>query len=174
MAEESTTWLVIPCACKNRCNQKPSRPASEQLTTGAVSGKPRRRLAWAISSSTRSCCRALTVRSRGFWPWPVVKPSFQVFSRSAKATNSVTSVVLLYSCGVAAVVIGFLLHGKTFGFMEKKRTNSGRLREPADKHSIYRHIRHPFWARRRISSHATLSARIPVGGEHPGGTSAAM
>ena len=38
---------------------------------------------------------------------------------------------------VAAVVIGLLLHGKTFGFMEKKLTNSGRFREPADKHSIY-------------------------------------
>ena len=28
MEEESTTWLVIPCACKNRCSQNPSRPAS--------------------------------------------------------------------------------------------------------------------------------------------------
>jgi hypothetical protein len=70
-----------------------------------------------------------------------VTPSFQVFSRSAKATNSVTSVMLLYSCGVAAVVIGLLLHGKTFGFMEKKLTNSGRFREPADKHSIYPQMR---------------------------------
>jgi pyruvate/2-oxoglutarate dehydrogenase complex dihydrolipoamide dehydrogenase (E3) component len=26
--EESTTWLMIPCACKKRCSQKPSRPAS--------------------------------------------------------------------------------------------------------------------------------------------------
>jgi integrase/recombinase XerD len=36
-------------------------------------------------------------------------------------------------------------------------------------------IRHTFWARRRrIPSHATVSARIPVGGEQPGGTQAAL
>ena len=28
MLAESTTWFVIPCATKYRCNQKPSRPAS--------------------------------------------------------------------------------------------------------------------------------------------------
>jgi transposase InsO family protein len=33
--------------------------------------------------------------------------------------------------------MGFLLHGETFRFMEKKLTNSGPLRESADKHSIY-------------------------------------
>src|SRR5262249_5167946 len=47
MEEESTTELVIPCACNKRCSQKPSRPASEQLTTGAVSGRLKRFLAWA-------------------------------------------------------------------------------------------------------------------------------
>ena len=36
----STTWLITPCAVRNRCNQNPSRPASKQLTTsvGASSG----------------------------------------------------------------------------------------------------------------------------------------
>src|SRR6266702_5925562 len=137
MEEESTTWLVIPCPCKNRCSQKPSRPASSQLTTVAVSGRPKRRLAWTISSSTRSCCRAVTVRSRGFCPWPVVKPSFQVFSLSSKATNKVPAVVLSGTWQVAGVVIGFLLHSDRSRVMEKKLTNSGPLREPADKHSIY-------------------------------------
>jgi hypothetical protein len=33
--------------------------------------------------------------------------------------------------------MGFLLHGDMLGFMEKKLTNSGPFREPADKHSIY-------------------------------------
>src|SRR4029434_9303990 len=137
MAEESTTGFVIPCPCKNRCSQKPSRPASSQRTTGAVSGRLKRRLAWAISSSTRSCCRAVTVRSRGFCPWPVVKPSFQVFSLRSKATNSVAAVVLPGSLWGAAGVIGFLLHGDRSRVMEKKLTNSGPLRESVDKHSIY-------------------------------------
>jgi hypothetical protein len=39
---------------------------------------------------------------------------------------------------VAGVVIGFLLHGETFRFMEKKLTNSDPLMA-ADKHSIYPH-----------------------------------
>jgi hypothetical protein len=41
--------------------------------------------------------------------------------------------------GVADAMIkaDFLLHGDRLGFMEKKRTNSGPLRKPADKHSIY-------------------------------------
>jgi hypothetical protein len=43
----------------------------------------------------------------------VVKPSFQVFSLSSKATNSVAAVVFLGSWCVAAVVIGFLLHDET-------------------------------------------------------------
>src|SRR5262245_1047186 len=34
IVEESTPWFVIPCPCKNRCSQTPSRPASSQLTTG--------------------------------------------------------------------------------------------------------------------------------------------
>ena len=41
---------------------------------------------------------------------------------------------------VAVVVMGFLLHGREFHavlFLEKKLTNSGPLREPADKHSIF-------------------------------------
>jgi hypothetical protein len=42
-----------------------------------------------------------------------VKPSFQVFSLSSKATNSVASVVFSCSLWVAAVVMGFLLHGET-------------------------------------------------------------
>jgi hypothetical protein len=33
--------------------------------------------------------------------------------------------------------MGFLLHGETFRFMEKKLSTSGPLRESADKHSIY-------------------------------------
>src|SRR5215467_6831927 len=61
----------------------------------------------------RSCCRAVIVRSRGFCPWPVVKPSFQFFSLSSKATNSVAAVAGLCSLWVAAVVMGFLLHGET-------------------------------------------------------------
>src|SRR5262249_16013593 len=96
-----------------------------------------RRLAWAISLSTCSGCRAVTVRSRGFCPGPVVKPSFQVFSLSSKATNKVPSVVLSCTLRVAGVVMGFLLHSDSSRVMEKKLTNSGPLREPADKHSIY-------------------------------------
>src|SRR5215813_6551550 len=111
--------------------------SGQPLTTGAVSGRLKRRLAWAISSSTRSCCRAGTVRSRGFCPWPVVKPSFQVFSLSSKATNKVPAVVLSGTWQVAGVVIGFLLHSDCSRVMEKKLTNSVPLREPADKHSIY-------------------------------------
>src|SRR6266446_9873377 len=77
------------------------------------------------------------VRSRGFCPWPVVKPSFQVFSLSSKATNSVASVMLPCSLWGAAVVMGFLLHGDRLRVMEKKLTNSGPFRELVDKHSIY-------------------------------------
>jgi hypothetical protein len=33
--------------------------------------------------------------------------------------------------------MGFLLHSDRLRVMEKKLTNSGPLREPADKHSIY-------------------------------------
>src|SRR6266851_6515714 len=77
------------------------------------------------------------VRSRGFCPWPVVKPSFQVFSLSSKATNKVPAVVLSGTWQVAGVVIGFLLHSDRSRVMDKKLTNSGPLREPADKHSIY-------------------------------------
>src|SRR5215468_2029525 len=89
-----------------------------------------------MSSSTRSCCRAGTVRSRGFCPCPVVKPSFQVFSLSSKATNKVPAVVLSGTWQVAGVVMSFLLHGNRFTLLEKKRTNSGPLKAPADKHSI--------------------------------------
>src|SRR5215475_15745650 len=77
------------------------------------------------------------VRSRGLWPWPVVKPSFQVFSLSAKATNKVPAVVLSGTWRVAGVVMGFLLHSDRSRVMEKKLTNSDPLRKPADKHSIY-------------------------------------
>src|SRR6266567_7370804 len=77
------------------------------------------------------------VRSRGFCPWPVVKPSFQVFSLSSQATNSVASVMLPCSWWGAAVVMGFLLHGDRLRVMEKKLTNSGPFRELVDKHSIY-------------------------------------
>src|SRR2546425_459436 len=84
-----------------------------------------------------SCCRAVMVRSRGFCPWPVVKPSFQVFSLSSKATNKVPAVVLSGTLPVAGVVMGFLLHSDRSRVMEKKLTNSGPLREAADKHSIY-------------------------------------
>src|SRR5207237_9083128 len=108
---------------------------------GAVAGRPKRRFAWSISSSMCSCCRAVMVRSRGFCPWPVVKPSFQVFSLSSKATNKVPAVVLSGTLPVAGVVMGFLLHSDRSRVMEKKLTNSGPLREPADKHSIYRRKR---------------------------------
>src|SRR5262249_16164220 len=81
-----------------------------------------------------SCCRAVTVRSRGFCPCPVVKPSFQVFSRSAKATNKVPAVMLSCTLRVAGVVMGFLLHSDRLRVMEKNRTNSGPLRAPAAKH----------------------------------------
>src|SRR2546428_11170770 len=85
------------------------------------------------------------VRSRGFCPWPVVKPSFQVFSLSSKATNSVASVVFPGSWWGAAVVMGFLLHGDRLRMMEKKLTNSGPFRESVDKHSIYTlNILHPY------------------------------
>jgi hypothetical protein len=33
--------------------------------------------------------------------------------------------------------MGFLLHGKRFRVMEKKRTNSSPFRKSVDKHSIY-------------------------------------
>src|SRR5438552_16401079 len=84
-----------------------------------------------------SCCRAVMVRSRGFCPWPVVKPSFQVFSLSSKATNKVPAVVLSGTLPVAGVGMGFLLHSDRSRVMEKKLTNSGPLREAADNHSIY-------------------------------------
>src|SRR4029450_1650393 len=77
------------------------------------------------------------MRSRGFCPCPVVKPSFQVFSLNSKATNKVPSVMLSCTLRVAGVVMGFLLHSDRSRVMEKKLTNSGPLREPADKHSIY-------------------------------------
>src|SRR5215468_4736088 len=67
----------------------------------------------------------------------MVKPSFQVFSLSSKATNKVPAVVLSGTWQVAGVVIGFLLHSDRSRVMEKKLTNSGPLREPEDKHSIY-------------------------------------
>src|SRR5215468_2129037 len=67
----------------------------------------------------------------------MVKPSFQVFSLSSKATNKVPSVVRSCTLRVAGVVMGFLLHSYRLRVMEKKLTNSGPLMEPADKHSIY-------------------------------------
>ena len=42
--------LVLP----TRCRQQPSRPAASQRTTGAVAGRPARRVVWAIASSTRA------------------------------------------------------------------------------------------------------------------------
>ena len=68
-----------------------------------------------------------TTKSGGIW----------VFSLSSKATNKVPAVVLSGTLPVAGVVIGFLLHSDRSRVMEKKLTNSGPLREPADKHSIY-------------------------------------
>jgi hypothetical protein len=76
-------------------------------------------------------------RSRGFCPWPVVKPSFQVLSLSSKATNKGPSVMLSRTLRVAEVVMGFLLRSDRSRVMEKKLTNSGPLRAPADKHGIY-------------------------------------
>src|SRR5262249_19891865 len=49
--------------------------------------------------------RLLTLR-------PVVKPSFQVFSLSSEATNRTRSGVVSWPLWVAAVVMGFLLHGR--------------------------------------------------------------
>src|SRR5262249_33248880 len=98
-------------------------------------------LAWAIASSTRAWSRAVTVRSRGFCPGPVVKPSFQFFSLRSKAIPRVPAGVVPYSVRVAGGVIGFLLHDETFRFMAKKLTNSGTLMESAAKHSIYPQMR---------------------------------
>ena len=68
---------------------------------------------------------------------PCGKAQLQVFSLSSKATNKVPAVVLSGTWQVAGVVSGFLLHGNRFTLLEKKRTNSGLLRESVDKHSIY-------------------------------------
>src|SRR3989475_5883142 len=68
-----------------------------------------------------------TTKSVGMW----------VFSLSSKATNKVPAVVISGTWQVAGVVIGFLLHNDCSRVMEKKLTNSGPLREPADKHSIF-------------------------------------
>ena len=66
-----------------------------------------------IATDYRRCVRQTqaTFGLGDFVEHLVVKPSFQVFSLSAKATNSVASVVLLCSWWVAAVVMGLLLHG---------------------------------------------------------------
>src|SRR5215470_16255552 len=68
---------------------------------------------------------------------PVVKPNFQVFSLSSKATNRTRSHVVSCSVWVALTVMGFLLHAETIELMEQQLTNSGPVRESADKYSIY-------------------------------------
>jgi hypothetical protein len=50
----------------------------------------------------------------------------------------------------------FLLHGDMLRFMEKKLTNSGPFREPADKHSIYPPEGHGEKCRRQIFQLATM------------------
>src|SRR5438128_12000163 len=58
------------------------------------------------------CDRALTRRLTR----PVVQPSFQVFSRRAKATNRTRAGVVSGSLWVTVVSMGFLLHGeKVYG-----------------------------------------------------------
>src|SRR6516165_4428495 len=66
-------------------------------------------------------------RSRGFCPAPVVKPSFQFFSLSSKATNSVASVVFSCPLYVDGVVMSFLLHNRFQG-MEKSLPTTVRRR----------------------------------------------
>src|SRR5215467_2169865 len=66
-------------------------------------------------------------RSRGFCPAPVVKPSFQFFSLSSKATNSVASVVFSCPWYVDGVVMSFLLHTRCQG-MEKSLPTTVRRR----------------------------------------------
>ena len=139
-AEASTTGVVRPWACTNRCRQQPARPAAAPRTPGAGSGRPTRRVAWAMSLSPGSGGRAVTVRARGLCPRPVGQPSFQVCSRRAKATHRTRAGVGSWPLWVAVVVRGFLLHGRALQAvlcLEKTLPNSGPLREPADKHSIY-------------------------------------
>src|SRR5215831_7093603 len=66
-------------------------------------------------------------RSRGFCPAPVVKPSFQFFSLSSKATNSVASVVFSCPLYVDGVVMSFLLHHRFQG-IEKSLPTTVRRR----------------------------------------------
>jgi hypothetical protein len=66
-----------------------------------------------------------------------VKPSFQVLSLNANARNRTGAVAVSWPLWGAVVSTGLLLPGDTFPLMEKKRTNSGPLRESTCKHSIY-------------------------------------
>src|SRR5262249_1034771 len=75
----------------------------------------------------------------------------------SRATNKVPAVVLSGTWQVAGVVIGFLLHSDRSRVMENKLTNTGPLRAPADKHSIY-----PCNARHRISVVLLTQKRVSI------------
>ena len=100
-----------------RCQQA-MPPAA--VPTGCVATDSRRAFRETTASGGLGHCLAharlmarCDRRSRGFCPWPVVHPSCQVFSRSAKATNRTRSGVGSCSLWVAVVVMGFLFHGET-------------------------------------------------------------
>jgi hypothetical protein len=77
-----------PWGTHQRWRQKPSRPASSQLLTGASAGSPQRSFAWRLSSRPASIGRAGTVRARGRWAAPVVTPRVHGLALHAKASHS--------------------------------------------------------------------------------------
>src|SRR6516165_9139871 len=95
MAEESTTTLSMPRLKSARCSQKPSRPASKHVRTGASAGSLKRTFALAISSCSRLRSRAGTERKRGFSAAAVAQAISHLSQPSSSAMYRVPVVVVL-------------------------------------------------------------------------------
>ena len=104
----------MPWACNKRCSPKPSRPASYQLTTGALSGRPQRFLAWAPSESKL----------------PGLFTEFQGHIQDACRFVIMSLVGRCRGHGLSPP--WWSGEGE-----EKKRTNRGPLSQSTGKHSIY-------------------------------------
>ncbi len=87
--EESTMELVTPRLARYRCSQKPSRPASSQLHTGALADNPKCVFARATSVSRVVSTRAAILRTSGGRSIRVVIASFHSVLPSSKAPYEV-------------------------------------------------------------------------------------
>jgi hypothetical protein len=138
--EESTPWVVIPCAGNKRYTQKPSRPAAEPRTTGWCPGDHRG--VWRgppRGASAPGDARCYSVREAAdHGPWGNRAPR-SLHSVQRQETIEAHLCARRYNARAGALWASWAFSAMVIRVTgrEKERTNSGPLRKSTRKHSIY-------------------------------------